>query len=96
MTQSCVIATPADIGTTPDSTLTPPQGPFRVSPPGRTCGELGEVSVPSRGLLQYVDALLGAHVFEDLGPHRDRDLAQVGLLQQHHVGAGLADAAADR
>ena len=33
MTQSCVIAPPGDIGTTPDSTLIQPQGHPRVSPP---------------------------------------------------------------
>ena len=42
-----------------------------------------------------MDVAGGAHVFQDLRPDADADLAQVRLAQQQHECAGLAYAAAD-
>ena len=46
-------------------------------------------------LFQNVDVFLSADVLEDLGPDRDADLSEMGLLQQQHQGTRLADTAAD-
>jgi hypothetical protein len=43
-----------------------------------------------------VDLPCGTHLLEHVGPDRDAHLAEVGLAEQEHRYAGLADAAADR
>ena len=52
-------------------------------------------SARGRNLFEHVDVAGGAHVFQDLRPDANADLAQVRLAQQQHECAGLADAAAD-
>src|SRR5436190_11542042 len=50
----------------------------------------------ARQLIQHVYVFLGANVFEDPGPHRNTDFAEVSLAKEKHQSAGLADSAADR
>ena len=42
-----------------------------------------------------MDVSFCAHILEDLRPHRDFDLPDMGRSQQVHVGPGLSDTAAD-
>jgi hypothetical protein len=46
-------------------------------------------------LFYHEDVLLLAHVLEYFWPYGGGDLADVGLFQDAHEGAGLADASAD-
>ena len=52
----------------------------------------GDLPCRSRFSLQKRDILLLAHVLEDGGPHAHTDLAQVRLLEQQHLRAGLPNA----
>ena len=69
-----------------------PESPDGV--PGSRCVVVSGSSASSR--LQHVDVLLRADALQLVRPDADRDLAQVGRAQEVHVGARLADAAADR
>lgn len=46
-------------------------------------------------LFQDMDVPFRAHIFEDLWPHRNTDLPEMGRAQQIHVGPGLPDASPD-
>lgn len=46
-------------------------------------------------LFYDVDVFLSAHILEYLRPNGGTDLADVGLLEQQHKSAGLANASAD-
>ena len=52
----------------------------------------GDISCRSRFSLQKRDILLLAHALENWGPHAHTDLAQVRLLEQQHLRAGLPNA----